>query len=75
MIVNDNDDGHIHKQNESTLRFFEDFKEVQTIQLPSRITGLFGGACLGLDCNHEFFAFYDWTSGKLLRRIDVSVEV
>lgn len=54
---------------------FEDFKEVRMMQLPSRIRGVFGGACLGVDCNHEFFAFYDWTTGRLLRRIDAQVEV
>ena len=48
---------------------------VRTIQLSVRITGLYGGSCLGIDCNHEFFAFYDWDTGKLVRRIDAQVEV
>ena len=45
------------------------------MQLPSRIRGVFGGACLGVDCNHEFFGLFDWTTGRLLRRIDAQVEV
>ena len=38
------------EQNESTLRLFDDFKERRVIQVPARITALYEGACLGINC-------------------------
>ena len=39
------------------------------LQMASRITGLWGGACLAVGCNGEFVAFYDWATGQLVQRV------
>ena len=43
------------------------------LQMASRITGLWGGACLAVGCNGEFVAFYDWATGQLVQRVDGDV--
>lgn len=45
------------------------------IQVPARITALYEGACLGVNCAGECVCFYDWDSGALLRRVDGRVLV
>ena len=63
------------EQNESTLRLYDDFKERRVIQVPARITALYEGACLGINCAGECVCFYDWERGALLRRVDGKVLV
>ena len=43
------------------------------LQMASRITGLWGGACLAVGCNGEFVAFYDWATGQLVQRVDGNI--
>ena len=50
------------------MRVFDDFKERRVIQVPARITALYEGPCLGVNCG-ECVCFYHWETGTLLRRI------
>ena len=43
------------------------------LQLPARISGLWGGACLAVGCGGEAVAFYDWTTGQLVQRVEGAV--
>lgn len=45
------------------------------LQVPARITALYEGACLGVNCAGECLRFYDWEHGMLLRRVDGKVLV
>lgn len=55
------------------LRAFKNFKErgAGHFNVNFNATQIFGGALLGVKGDDEFVAFYDWESGKLVRRIDV----
>ena len=44
------------------------------IQVPARITALYEGPCLGVNCG-ECVCFYHWETGALLRRIEGKVLV
>lgn len=56
----------------SRVRTFKNFKDHKQIALPmSTAEGIFGGTCLGVkgaDC----IVFFDWDSGELVRKIDVT---
>ena len=57
------------------MRVFDDFKERRVVQVPSRITALYEGPCLGVNCGNECVCFYHWETGALLRRIEGRVLV
>lgn len=64
-----------HSQNETTLKLFDDFKEKNTLQLPSTIREVFTGECIGVNILNECIVFYDWENQSLIRRIDGMVLV
>lgn len=56
----------------SRVRTFKNFKDHKQIALPmSTADGIFGGHCLGVK-GSESIVFFDWESGDLIRKIDVS---
>ena len=66
---------HHNQQNETTIKYYDDFKEKNTIQLPSAIKDVYGGACIGINVMNECVIFYDWDTQSLLQRIDGHVKV
>ncbi|CAG5125898.1 unnamed protein product [Candidula unifasciata] len=55
----------------STLKVFKNFKEHKQFKPPFGAEGIFGGHLLGVK-SFNSFAFYDWESMKLIRRIEIS---
>lgn len=53
------------------LQIFKNFKEVKCLKLDFGADQIFGGHLLGVR-SVAGFTFYDWRTGRLLRRIDVS---
>lgn len=58
------------RESSTQIRIYQDFKEINSFQSPTSIEKLFGGVCLGVQCD-GFILFYDWYTCKLIRRIDV----
>jgi coatomer subunit beta' len=56
----------------STIRTFKNFKErpISHLSIGFNATQIFGGTLLGVS-GGEYVAFYDWESGRFVRRIDV----
>ena len=57
------------------MKLFDDFKEKNTLQLPSTIREVFTGECIGVNILNECIVFYDWNDQSLIRRIDGMVLV
>lgn len=59
----------------ATVKIFKSFKERPSghLNIPFSATNIFGGTLLGVK-GDEFVAFYDWETGKLVRRVDVDAE-
>ncbi|OLL22779.1 Coatomer subunit beta' [Neolecta irregularis DAH-3] len=58
------------RENASTVKIFKNFKEKSVLDVPYAADGIFGGeliAVKGTGC----VGFYQWETGKLVRRIDV----
>ncbi|KAL3136098.1 hypothetical protein ABBQ32_007120 [Trebouxia sp. C0010 RCD-2024] len=60
------------RENSSSVKLFKNFKEVSSIKTSYAAEALSGGTLLGVR-GSDFVCFYDWASGKLIRRIDVPV--
>lgn len=60
------------RESQSSVKVFKNFKErpLGHVNFDYNATQVFGGALLGIK-GDEFVAFYDWDSGKLVRRVDV----
>lgn len=58
------------RENSSQIKCYHDFNESNSFSSPSSIEKMFGGVCLGIQCD-GFILFYDWDNCKLIRRIDV----
>jgi len=52
------------------VKVFKNFAEKTTLKIEYSIEGLHGGALIGVRGN-DFVVFYDWSDGRLVRRIDV----
>jgi coatomer subunit beta' len=61
------------RESSSTIKVYKNFKEAFPIKVPFTITGIHGGALLGVRTN-DFIMFLDWQTGETIRRIDVSVK-
>lgn len=63
------------RQSTSTVKLFHNFKEKTSgvIDLAYAADKIFGGALLAAK-SEGFVSFYDWETGKLVRRIDVDAE-
>ena len=59
------------REGPSTLKIHKNFKEGISIRLPFAAEAIYGGRLLGARTN-DFIVFYDWTTGKVVRRIDVA---
>lgn len=59
----------------SNVKIFKSFKERPTgyLNVPFNASKIFGGTLLGIK-GDEFVAFYDWDTGKLVRRVDVDAD-
>ncbi|GAB4823453.1 hypothetical protein N2152v2_010499 [Parachlorella kessleri] len=55
----------------STIKIHRNFKEATTIKPGFSVEGIHGGQLLGVRSN-DFICFYDWNTGKVVRRIDVA---
>ncbi|VUZ39819.1 unnamed protein product [Hymenolepis diminuta] len=58
-------------ESNSTFKIFKNFKEAKSVKLDFGADHIFGGHLLGIR-SVAGFTFYDWTTGTLLRRIDVN---
>ena len=61
------------RESSSTIKVYKNFKESFPIKVPFTITGIHGGALLGVRTK-DFIMFLDWQTGETIRRIDVSVK-
>jgi coatomer subunit beta' len=61
------------RESSSTIKVYKNFKEAFPIKVPFTITGIHGGALLGVRTK-DFIMFLDWQTGETIRRIDVSVK-
>jgi len=63
------------RESKSSVKLFKNFKEKTTgvIDLVYAADKIFGGALLGIK-SEGFVSFYDWESGKLVRRVDVAAD-
>ncbi|DBB15486.1 TPA: hypothetical protein ACH3X3_003709 [Trebouxia sp. C0006] len=60
------------RESSSSVKLFKNFKEANAIKNNFAAEALSGGSLLGVR-GSDFVCFYDWGSGKLIRRIDVPV--
>lgn len=60
------------RESSSSIKLFKNFKEASAIKTNFTAEALSGGSLLGVR-GSDFVCFYDWGSGKLIRRIDVPV--
>ncbi|VDM31600.1 unnamed protein product [Hydatigera taeniaeformis] len=58
-------------ENNSTFKIFKNFKEAKCVKMDFGADQIFGGHLLGVR-SVAGFTFYDWSTGALVRRIDVS---
>ncbi|KAI3425793.1 hypothetical protein D9Q98_007768 [Chlorella vulgaris] len=67
------DDSNVYATRESsnTIKVHRNFKEALTIKTPFSADGIYGGQLLGVR-SQDFICFYDWATGKVVRRIDVA---
>lgn len=67
------DDSNVFATRESShsVKIHRSFKEVLTLRLPFSIEAIHGGHCLGVR-TQDFIIFYDWNTGRVVRRIDVA---
>lgn len=63
------------RESGSIVKVFKGFKErpASHVNVPFGATKIFGGTLLGVK-GDEFVAFYDWDTGKLVRRVDVDAD-
>jgi hypothetical protein len=52
------------------VKIFKNFAEKATLKIEYSIEGMHGGALIGVR-GTDFVVFYDWSDGRLVRRIDV----
>ena len=67
------DDSNVFATRESgnVVKIHRNFKEAQTIRLPFAAEAIHGGRLLGVRTS-DFIVFYDWNTGKIVRRVDVA---
>ncbi|CDI98753.1 Coatomer subunit beta [Echinococcus multilocularis] len=58
-------------ESNSTFKIFRNFKEVRSVKMDFAADQVFGGHLLGVR-SVAGFTFYDWSTGLLVRRIDVT---
>ncbi|KAL5105903.1 Coatomer subunit beta [Taenia crassiceps] len=58
-------------ESNSTFKIFKNFKEVKSVKMDFGADQIFGGHLLGVR-SVAGFTFYDWSTGVLVRRIDVT---
>ncbi|KAK8813244.1 hypothetical protein WA158_002836 [Blastocystis sp. Blastoise] len=58
-------------ETQNTLHIFSNFNPSHTITIPEGVVNLYGGPCLSVIYN-QFIIFYSWSTGKIIRKIDVS---
>lgn len=61
------------RESSNIIKVHKNFKEAFPIKVPFAITGIHGGALLGVRTK-EFVMFLDWSTGETIRRIDVSAK-
>lgn len=61
------------RESGSKIKIFKNFQEKQTLKVDFSAEGLYGGGLIGVRSN-EFVCFYDWTDGRVVRRIDVAAK-
>ncbi len=68
----DSNDYAIRESN-NTIKLFKNFKLKTNVGIEFNYTAskLFGGSLLGIKSNEGFIQFFDWETGKLVRRVDV----
>lgn len=60
------------RESTSRVKLFRSFKEKPVnLKIPFSAEGIFGGNLLAIKSN-SFIVFYDWESGVIVRRVDVS---
>lgn len=57
----------------SRIQIFKNFQEKHTIKCSFSAERIFGGALIGVKSS-DFIVFYDWSAGRIVRRIDVTVK-
>ena len=67
------DDSNVFATRETSnaVKIHRNFKEALTIRLPFAVEAIHGGRLLGIRTS-DFVVFYDWGTGKVVRRIDVA---
>lgn len=61
------------RESGSKIKLFKNFTEKQALKVDFTAEGLHGGALIGVRSN-DFVCFYDWTEGRVVRRIDVAAK-
>eukprot|EP01026_Neomeris_dumetosa_P007818 TRINITY_DN12423_c0_g1_i4.p1 TRINITY_DN12423_c0_g1~~TRINITY_DN12423_c0_g1_i4.p1 ORF type:complete len:889 (+),score=158.35 TRINITY_DN12423_c0_g1_i4:94-2760(+) len=61
------------RENSSTVKIYKNFQEKQSVKIDFSAQGIYGGHLLGVR-GQDFICFYDWSSGQIIRRIDVVVK-
>lgn len=59
------------RESNSVIKIYRNFKEALTIRVPFAAEAIHGGRLLGVRTS-DFIVFYDWNSGKIVRRVDVA---
>lgn len=67
------DDSNVFATRESatSVKIHRNFKEASIVRLPFAAEAIHGGRLLGVR-TQDFIVFYDWATGKVVRRVDVA---
>ncbi|VVT56082.1 uncharacterized protein SAPINGB_P004793 [Magnusiomyces paraingens] len=69
----DNNEYAVRNSN-NQVQLFKNFKErSDALNVPFKPTKLFGGSLIGCKSD-DFVSFYDWETGRLVRRVDVDAQ-
>eukprot|EP00884_Botryococcus_braunii_P001163 jgi/Botrbrau1/11047/Bobra.92_2s0018.1 len=60
------------RESTTSVKVFKNFKETAALRPGFAAEGIYGGALLGIRSS-DFICFYDWTTTKVVRRVDVPV--
>lgn len=62
---------YVVRETSSKIKIFKNFAEHTSFRPNYTADGLYGGRLIGVKA-HNFLCFYDWDSGRLIRRIEIT---